>query len=80
MKSDIKEYMTTCDVYQRMKVPQHKPYGLLAPLPLPDEPWQGIIMDFIVRLPPSMYRRHVYDFILVVVDRHFKMVCLILCN
>ena len=80
MKSDIKEYVTTCDVCQRMKVPRHKPHGLLAPLPPPDEPWQGIAMDFIVGLPPSMHRRHVYDSILVVVDRHSKMVCLIPCN
>ena len=37
-------------------------------------------MDFIVGLPPSLHRRSVYDSILVVVDRHSKMTCLIPCT
>ena len=37
-------------------------------------------MDFIVGLPPSMYRGNVYDSILVVVDRHSKMVRLVPCS
>ena len=55
MREDIKEYVKTCDVCQRMKVPRHRPHGSLAPLPLPKEPWAGITMDFIIGLPPSLH-------------------------
>ncbi|RMZ78500.1 hypothetical protein DV736_g6691, partial [Chaetothyriales sp. CBS 134916] len=79
-KDEINEYIRTCDVCQRMKVPRQKPAGLLAPLPPPTRPWQAIAMDFIVGLPPSKYRDKVYDSILVVVDRYSKMVCLIPCT
>ena len=37
-------------------------------------------MDFIVRLLPLMYRRYIYDFILVIIDRYFKIVYLIPYN
>ena len=55
MRRDIEGYVKTCDVYQRMKVPRHAPYGLLAPLPPSTELWEGISMDFIVGLPPSLH-------------------------
>ncbi len=77
---DVEEYVRTCDVCQRMKVPRHKPYGLLAALPQPDEPWQDITMDFITGLPPSKHRGRVYDAILNVVDRYSKMVRHIPCT
>ena len=35
---DILRYVKTCDICQRMKVPRHKPYGLLVPLLVPKEP------------------------------------------
>ena len=37
-------------------------------------------MDFIVGLLPSLHRGNVYDSILVVVDRHSKMVYLVPCT
>ena len=80
MKGQVIDYIKTCDICQRMKVPRQKPAGLLAPLPIPGTPWEGISMDFIVELPPSLHRRLVYDSVLVVVDRHSKMVRLIPCN
>ena len=63
-----------------MKVPRHKPYGLRAPLPQPEEPWQDISLDFIVGLPPSTRKGSVYDSIRVVVDRYSKMARFITCN
>ncbi|EDN08461.1 hypothetical protein HCAG_04960 [Histoplasma mississippiense (nom. inval.)] len=68
----VKEYVETCDVCQRIKVPRHKQYGELAPLPVPKGPWQDLSMDFIVDLPKST-RVKGYDSILVIVDRFTKM-------
>jgi transposase InsO family protein len=79
LAKDVRKYCKSCDVCQRMKVPRHKPYGLLQPLPMPERPWQDISMDFVVGLPPSKRREVVYDSILVVVCRYSKMVRFIPC-
>ena len=68
MRTFIKDYCNSCSACKRAKSPHHKPYGLLRQLPIPDQPWDSISMDFIEHLPPSA------DFtsILVVVDRLTK--------
>ena len=73
MIKDVKAYVASCDVCQRVKVPQHCPYGELQALPQPERPWQQVTMDFITGLPPSKRRGCVYDAILVIVDRYTKM-------
>ena len=80
LRKEANEYVRTCDVCQRMKVPRQRAAGLLAPLELPKEPWTDIAMDFIVGLPPSKHRRQVYDAVLVVVDRYSKMARLVPCT
>ena len=75
MKADIKEYVDSCDICQRVKVKHHRPYGELYALPIPSGPWKEITMDFITDLPPSKCRGSVYDSILVIVDRYTKMAC-----
>lgn len=80
MTNDVYNYVDTCDICQRMKVPRHKPYGLLAPLPQPDKPWQDISIDFITSLPPALSRGEVRDAILVTVDRYSKMALFIACR
>ena len=75
MKADVKEYVNTCDICQRVKVKRHRPYGELNALPIPSGPWKEITTDFITDLPPSKRNGSVYDSILVVVDRYTKMAC-----
>ena len=65
----VKEFVQTCDVCARAKTPRHRPYGLLHPFVIPNEPWASISMDFITDLPLSRS----FDAILVVVDRFTKM-------
>jgi len=70
---DVKGYISTCDICQRVRVTRHRPYGEMQALPLPAGPWQEITMDFIVKLPPSKRGDSVSDSILVIVDRYTKM-------
>ena len=74
MKTLIDEYCLACGVCQGSRVRRIKPYGQLAPLPIPANPWEQISMDFIPDLPASVSIEGVeYNAILVVVDRFSKM-------
>jgi hypothetical protein len=68
MRTFVDDYVRTCDTCQRTKPPHHKPYGFLAPLPIPPRPWHSISIDHIVELPPSKS----HTAILVCVDRLTK--------
>jgi hypothetical protein len=76
MAKDIKHFTDSCEVCGRCKVPRHKPYGLLEPLPAATKPWSSVTMDFIVELPKSQD----YNAILVVVDRMTKLSHFIPCT
>ena len=65
---DVKAYVRSCDVCQRIKTETSKMPGLLQPLPIPPRPWHSISMDFVEGLPNS----HKQNVILVVVDRFTK--------
>ncbi|GAB7357799.1 hypothetical protein MBLNU459_g0615t2 [Dothideomycetes sp. NU459] len=80
MAQEVKEYVATCDVCQRMKVQRHRPYGALQSLPMPDGPFQELTMDFVTGLPPSKARGSVHDAILVIVDRYTKVALYIACS
>ena len=47
----VKEFIQSCDTCARIKFPQHRPYGLLHPLPIPKDPWLFLAMYFITDLP-----------------------------
>ncbi|CAI7838608.1 unnamed protein product [Closterium sp. NIES-53] len=72
MAADVQQFVTSCDTCQRMKSSkQKKKTGLLQPLPVPEQPWQVVSLDFITGLP-STSRGH--DSILVVIDNSPKWV------
>ena len=50
------------------KPQHHKPYGSLKQLPIPEQPWNSISMDFIEKLPSSSG----FDTILVIVNQLTK--------
>ncbi|GJP70016.1 hypothetical protein CLOP_g1010 [Closterium sp. NIES-67] len=58
------------DTCQRMKRSKQKKAGLLLPLPVPEQPWQVVSLDFITGLPPTATG---HDAILVVIDKFSKM-------
>ena len=76
MWKSVKEFVTTCDICSRSKIPRHRPYGLLRPLEIPKKPWTSISIDFIVDLPPSKG----FDSIFLVVDQLTKMAHFVPCN
>jgi hypothetical protein len=65
MKNQIKKFVQECVVCQRAKPDRSRYPGLLAPLPVPDQFWQMVTMDFIDGLPRSGR----FNSILVVVDK-----------
>jgi hypothetical protein len=68
MYKDVKQFVTTCAVCQHNKYSTQSPYGLLQPLPLPQQVWEDISMDFITQLPPTHNRSCIW----VIVDRLTK--------
>jgi len=67
--ADVYNFIRSCSICCKSKVPKHKPYGLLMPLSTPSRAWSDISIDFIVELPKSKDMTT----IMVVVDRLTKM-------
>ncbi|OIV98865.1 hypothetical protein TanjilG_21200 [Lupinus angustifolius] len=68
MRTYIKTFIEECDTCQRSKYSTLAPVGLLQPLPIPQQVWMDISMDFIGGLPRARGK----DTIFVVVDRLTK--------
>ncbi|KAF7812849.1 Ty3/gypsy retrotransposon protein [Senna tora] len=69
LRKEVQEYVSKCSTCQQVKYSTDKKQGLLQPIPVADQPWQELTMDFIVSLPNS----HGYTAIMVVVDRFTKV-------
>ena len=74
MSKNVYDYVASCNVCQRVKVPRHHSYEKLQVLPQPEGLWQEVTMNFITELPLSKQKRCIYDAILVVVNCYTKMV------
>ncbi|CAI7803237.1 unnamed protein product [Closterium sp. NIES-54] len=70
MAADVQQFVTSCDTCQRMKSSKQKKTGLLQPIPVPEQPWQVVSLDFITGLPSTSRGN---DSILVVIDKFSKM-------
>ena len=68
IRNTIEQYVANCYACQRSKAPRNKEYGLLRLLPIPDQRWQDILIDFITGLPLSNGN----NAICVIVDRLMK--------
>jgi len=68
IRTYIKDYVKSCMACAQAKAPHHRPYGMLKQLPVPDQPWNSISMDFIEQLPSSSS----FTAILVVIDQLSK--------
>ncbi|XP_071928135.1 uncharacterized protein [Coffea arabica] len=75
MTSDVERHIERCVTCHQAKSKVH-PYGLYTPLPIPQEPWVDLSMDFVLGLPRT---RKGHDSIYVVVDRFSKMAHFVPC-
>ena len=71
MVDEIRQYVTSCNECQRNKAVNHKPFGLLQPLAVPDTRWHTVTMDFITDLPTSPKGNNT---VLVFVDKLSKYI------
>ncbi|GJP84892.1 hypothetical protein CLOP_g14939, partial [Closterium sp. NIES-67] len=53
MADDVQKFVTSCTTCQQMKSSKQKTVGLLQPLPVPEQPWQVVSLDFITWLPTT---------------------------
>ena len=73
MSKDIKEYIQSCDVCQRVKALRHRLHDETTSLLISTRSWKKISMNFIIKLLFNRYKNNIYDAILVVIDRYSKM-------
>ena len=68
LKREVQKYTNECLVCQKNKEEHTHPAGLLQPLPIPNQKWESISMDFITSLPKIQGKDSIY----VVVDHLTK--------
>ena len=64
MSCYVGQYCKACDMCLHMKAQKWKPFSELHPLPIPEDHWDVVSVDFIIKLPDS----HGFDATMVVVD------------
>jgi len=73
LAKDVKKYVFSCNICQRVKASKHHSYDKMQTLPHSNSLWEKVTMNMITDLPSSKHSNSVYDAILVVVDRYIKM-------
>lgn len=53
MRRSVQKFIKGCEICSRAKADRSKPFGLLHPLPIPQNRWTDLSIDFITDLPPS---------------------------
>lgn len=60
IQEDVHEYVRSCDICQKRKGNNNKPYGMLGTIPIPSQIFETIGLDLIGPLPPSSRSRTQY--------------------
>src|SRR5258706_6031026 len=76
LAKDVELFCKSCGICQTTKTSTAKPKGLLHSLPIPEAPWQSIVMDFVGPFPECMG----HDYLLVVICHLTSLVHLIPTN
>ena len=75
LQKDVREYVARCNICQRIKSRNYRKSQPLLSLPIPEDRWNEIEIDFITGLPSS--GEHKYNAIATIVDRLTKEIFLI---
>ncbi len=73
LAKDVKKYVFSCNICQRVKALRHHSYDEMQVLPHLNSLWKKVIMNMITGLSSSKHSNSVYDAILMVVDCYIKM-------
>ncbi len=73
MIKNVKEYINTCNICQRVKMKHHLSYDELRLLSQLTDSWKEITMNFITDLLSSKWKEVVYNLILMIVNHYMKM-------
>ncbi len=74
MIKNVKEYINTCDICQRVKMKRHLSYDELRLLSQLTDSWKEITMNFITDLSSSKWKEVMYDLIFMIIDHYIKMI------
>jgi hypothetical protein len=76
MAQDIQRFLKHCPECLRNKLANHKPFGLLSPIPTPSEPFDTWSIDLVTDLPASTMKNTTiqYDTVMTVTDKFSKAV------
>ena len=73
ISKDVKNYIFSYNICQRVKVSRHCLYSEMQVLLHSEESWQKVTMNFITDLSLSKCRDCIYNAILVIVDHYTKI-------
>ncbi|QRV72119.1 Retrovirus-related Pol polyprotein from transposon [Ceratobasidium sp. AG-Ba] len=76
MGKDAIRYSESCDICQKIKPRRHGKRGFLQPIPISEQPFKVVTLDFIMDLPES----NGYNAILVIVDKLTRYAHFIPCT
>ena len=76
LDSDVRQFVSTCDVCQKNKTSNQKPADLLQPLIIPEFRWESVSVSLITQLPETAAGHWA---IVVFVDRLSKLMHLAPC-
>ena len=68
----IQQFIHNCHVCKQAKAVQGTYHSLLQPLPMPEQAWINITINFVMRLLKCKIYRQIYDAILIVIDQLSK--------
>lgn len=72
MTDSVSRYVKSCHVCKRSKSYREGKQGLLKPLPIPEQYWTDISVDFITPLPVCKRYGRTFEHVMVIVDRLSK--------
>ena len=73
LSEDVKKYVFSYDMCQKVKVSRHHSYSNMQSLLHLTDSWKEIIMNMIISLLLSKCEDNIYDAILVMIDHYTKM-------